>query len=447
MTSESIEHDLNELTQRLDTLPEADEPPPTTLQILGRSRRETDWQQFLLHFLTPDEAHGLNDEALEHLLRALSARDDFEFSFSRFDLDDVQVEQEVVTDQGRPDIVIWSDKDWFLCFELKVDSSEGTDQTKRYVEVEAFDGINLDKSVIEGHHYVYLAPADASSPNACEFVHVSWEWIASELQAFLAESYGEYPSRTTAQLNAFIDTIRNELTMTDYQENQQEKMELYVRHYDEIQEVEDAFVEGWTEFEQEWGTRLANALDTGEVESSSPVPDEYVTFKFNRNGESSERWIFKQATSDWAWIFRDGWWKRADTRENIYNRNRPDVRIGFLHRLEKHRENAVRDHELKIFFRMTPPSPEEFKSSFEQMFYDRKEKIADYTPQPGEITGNKSNLLEVTYDIDVKNHESYFEAYIAALRDAFVDHVVDNEELVSKIDDIYTESLEEIDLE
>jgi len=445
VSSESIERELRELTRQLDTLPEADEPPPTTLQVLGRSHQEKDWQRFLVHFLTPGDAHGLDHAVLEHILRALTDRDDLDYSYSRFDLDTIQVAQEVVTDEGRPDVVIWSD-DWFICFELKIDSSEGNDQTERYVRVDSFDSIGLDKAEVDGHHYVYLAPEDAPCPNADEFVQVSWEWIASELQAFLAESYGEYPTRTTAQLNEFIDTIRSELTMTEYQENQQEKMELYVRHYDEIHEVQDAFDEGWTEFEQEWGTRLANALGAGEGETVLAVPDEYVAFTFNRSDDEPERWIFKQATSDWAWIFKDGWWKQADTGENIYGRDRPDVRIGFLHRLEKHRTNAVRDRELKFFFRMTPPSPDSFKDAFEQRFYDRQQEIADLTPKPGEVTGNKTNLLETTYDIDVRDHDSFFDAYTAALKEVFVGHVVENEPLVAAIDDIYDESLEKIDM-
>jgi hypothetical protein len=121
------------------------------------------------------------------------------------------------------------------------------------------------------------------------------------------------------------------------------------------------------------------------------------------------------------------------------------VRIGFLHRLEKHRTNAVRDHELKFFFRMTPPSPDSFKDAFEHRFYDRRQAIADLAPKPGEITGNKTNLLEATYDIEVRDHDTFFDAYTAALKEAFVGHAVDNEELIRTIDDIYEESFNQID--
>lgn len=71
----------------------------------------------------------------------------------------------------------------------------------------------------------------------CSHTVCSWEWIVSELQTFLTESYGQYPFRTTVQLNDFIDTIRSELTMTEYQEHEQEKLALTIEHYEPIREV------------------------------------------------------------------------------------------------------------------------------------------------------------------------------------------------------------------
>lgn len=55
----SIEAELAELQQHLAALPEVEEPPLTTLQVLGRSTQERDWQQFLVHFLTPNAPHRL----------------------------------------------------------------------------------------------------------------------------------------------------------------------------------------------------------------------------------------------------------------------------------------------------------------------------------------------------------------------------------------------------
>ncbi len=137
---------------------------------------------------------------------------------------------------------------------MKVGATEGDDQTQRYVDVDLFDEINLDKNEVpeENHYYVYLAPENASPPGAEEFASVSWEWVASELQTFLASSYGEHPTRTNAQLNDFIDTIRSELTMTDYQENQQEKVALGIEHYEPMIEVLDALESYVNNLQDSW---------------------------------------------------------------------------------------------------------------------------------------------------------------------------------------------------
>jgi hypothetical protein len=442
---ESAKDRLSDLRRKLNALSEAEKPPPTMLQILGRSHLEDDWQQILVHFLTPDGAHGFDHAVLEHLLTALSERDGLEFSFSRFDLENTHVEQEVVTGQGRPDILIWSPEKWFICFEVKIDAAETNDQTERYVEVDSFGGkVDEDDVPNDGHNYVYLAPEGTPSPSADEFVEISWEWVASELQTFLAESYGEYPSRSMAQLEEFVDTVRSELTMTEYQENQQEMSELYVRHYDDIQEVKGAFDDRWSEFENEWGSRLAEALGSGRAVEASKVTEDYVTYQFE-NEKRDEKWIFRDGTSDWAWIFKEDWWIDVDTGK--YSSNGNDVRVGFLHRLGWNRNNAVRDHELKFYFRKAPPSPDEFKEAFEQMFYDQKDEIDELLPKLNSITGNKGNMIETTYEIDVGSHDTFFDAYTDALKDAFSEHVSDNEELVQIIDEMYSISLEEIGVE
>lgn len=283
----SINDSLADLQQQLDALPEMEEPPPTTLQVLGRSRRETYWQRLLVYFLSPDEAHGLEDAVIEHVLTALSDRSDFDFDFSRLSLDNVQVEREVATGHGRPDIVIWSATDWFICFELKVDSTEGQDQTLRYVSVDAFDEIDLNKNDVpdDGHHYIYLAPEDVAGPDADEFTHISWSWVSSELQSFLSESYGEYPFRTTVQLHDFADTIRSELTMTEYQENQREKVELAIDHYEPMMEVLEALEDHVEDLINRW-------------------PDWFI--ERNPNGWN-ETWQARVTNNRYKTVYRDEW--------------------------------------------------------------------------------------------------------------------------------------------
>ena len=94
------------------------------------------------------------------------------------------------------------------------------------MQAESFDSIEQNKSDFEHHHYLYLAPKSASPPSAEEFEFLTWKWMADEIRSFLHEGYGQYPARTTAQLEEFTATIHQELTMAEYQEHEREKAQL-----------------------------------------------------------------------------------------------------------------------------------------------------------------------------------------------------------------------------
>lgn len=53
-------------------------------------------------------------------------------------------------------------------------------------------------------------------------------------------------------------------------------------------------------------------------------------------------------------------------------------------------------------------------------------------------------MTESVYDIHVDAHDDFFNAYVAALKRAFEDHVVENERLVSLIDDAYEDAIDEV---
>ncbi|QIB74973.1 PD-(D/E)XK nuclease family protein [Halogeometricum borinquense] len=443
--SESLRRRIAQLSSQLELLPEAEEPPPTTLQVIGRSQQEQDWQRLLFHYLSPDAAHGLDYDLLEHFLTALADRGDLSFSFSRFDLNDVQIAREVTTsDDRRPDAVIWSGEDWFICWELKVSASEGEDQTPDYIEADSFRSIGLDKSDVPsgGHHYVYLAPEDASSPDADEFVPISWEWVASEIQSFLADSHGGHPARTTAQLNEFIGLIQSELTMTDYQEGQQEKVNLYIDHYDEIAEVQQAFEDEWTEFERDWGTRLAKSLESAEIVDQPDMPEQYVAVELEMDDGERKQWAFRQGNSDWAWMVPRGWWTKLDEDRPTYDTSKPNARVGFLHRLDRNKDDALADHNLIFYLRNAPSGHDDFYNGFASRF-NSDDEIPELLPAGTSRPGVKSNVLEATYDINVEFHDGFFEAYVAALTRAIEDHAVSNPALVYKIDTLYSETIDE----
>jgi len=443
--TESLNRKLVQLRDELNLLPEATEPPSTTLHIIRNNQQEQDWQRLLFHYLSPDEAHGLEHAFLEHFLSALAERDDLGYSFSRFDLHDVQIKTEVITSNGRrPDAVVWVSEDWFICWELKIGASEGDDQTHDYVNADSFRSIGLDKDDVpsEGHHYIYLAPGDTPPPGAEKFVSISWEWVASELQAFLAESHGEHPARTTAQLNEFIGTIHSELKMTEYEETQQEKVELYLNHYDEITEVQQAFEQDWDEFTKTWGTRLVETLDNAVIVDNSDVPDQNVSVRIAMENGDEKQWIFWQ-DHDWAAVYPKSWWTKLDEREPTFDTSKPNARVSFIHRLgDRYKPVAVGDRELKFWLRSARASHDDFHGNFAPRFHS-DEEIPDLIPSRTIRTGNRSNVLEATYDIDVDSHSDFFDAYIAALARAIDDHVVSSPELIQKIDNIYQQTIEE----
>lgn len=442
--AESIAGQLAALRRRLDALPDASEPPPTSLQVLGQGGQERDWQQFLVHFLSPDRPHGLDHAVLEHMLAALSDRGDLNYTFSRFDIEEVRITQEVVTEHGRPDVLIWVPEEWFLCCELKIHASEGEDQTPRYVDIESFGATGVEKSDIpsDGRNYVFLAPEAASDPAADEFVHVSWEWLVGELQAFLMQSFDEYPARTTAQLKEFVDTVRSELTMTEYEENQQEMVELFIENYDVITELENAFDEEWESFEGEWGTRLAQELDDATLIEDAEIPDKYAAVSLPV-GDEQRQWTFRQGKSDWSWSFPREWWTKLDEQRPVSDAAKPNARVGFVHRLGRHRNEAVRDHTLIVTLRNAPSGHDTFYNGFANRFSDAAAEIQPVIADTNySITGNKSNVLRGEYPIEVDAHESFFDAYIAALARAITQGAIGNPELFSTIDRLYAETID-----
>lgn len=436
---------IQELVQKLNRLPEIKEPPPTTLQILGQHQQEQDWQRFLFYFVSPDEGHGFGYDLLAHLLTSLSERDDLGYTFSRLDLQDIQVATEVVSsNETRPDAMIWRPDDWFICWELKLFASEMHKQTHAYIDASSFKAIDLEKSDVrdENQHYVYLTPKSASSPEADEFVQLSWEWIASELETFLSQSHGGYPARTTAQLDDFITTIQHELTMTEHQENQQEKARLYYEYYDEIQDVQHAFDNQWDTFKDSWGVNLAQSLDTAEIVEIPGLSDDHVAIELETEGDRLTRWIFRQG--GWHGIAKEQWRRSLDDLSVVYSPDDDDnyANIDFCHRLDHNRKQAVRDNILDLTLWHGTNSDSEFQEMVNRQIRDKIDESQISLPPTMDLTGRTGSILTLTYNISGSQHTDFFDAYTAALREAFLDLTVEYTDLVGIIDEAFEASLE-----
>ncbi|WP_459881944.1 PD-(D/E)XK nuclease family protein [Halorubrum gandharaense] len=134
-TGEELEERFRELRTSLEALPNISEPPKSTIRILGSARSEGTWNTLLAYFLDPAQPHGFGIDLLKSFLETVQREADHSFEYLHRDLERIKVETEVTSPaNNRPDIVLRVPGEWFICVESKVDSTEGSRQTTRYVE-------------------------------------------------------------------------------------------------------------------------------------------------------------------------------------------------------------------------------------------------------------------------------------------------------------------------
>jgi hypothetical protein len=88
---------------------------------------------------------------------------------------------------------------------------------------------------------------------------------------------------------------------------------------------------------------------------------------------------------------------------------------------------------------------DQFGDKFRQKLTTKVENSNDEMPSSVSVPGIRSSPLSATYDIPVREQDDFFEAYVAALNDAFHDLVIENREIITLIDEAYEESLEVFD--
>jgi hypothetical protein len=454
----TLEADLRAFEHKWEQITEVPESPRSLMDVIeyslgSQKKAEVYVNRLLAYFLDPEEPHGMESEFLKAVLEEVPAKSDFQEDVH--DLSDVVVNDQVRVSEkvdgttessGIVDLLIEVPNEWFLMIELKF-SAEDT-QTEFYYRDATHVRGEPKADYESGRYYLYLHQHDQPPANEPNFTNWTWQAFTSNvLEPFILENAARYPNRTVAQLREFNDDIRSISGMTDQQQNEQEKIALYLDHYDAIKDVTDTFDSRWETFTNEWGNRLGEALEHDGLASYSDFDDDLTAIELQSETDGRRGWKFRTSSSDWGMIFKDGWWRHTDELDGeIYARpdDREDVRIGFHHRLEQNRDLAVGERKLKVYFRNMGANDQEFIDAFTDAFSARRSDILDTLPAAAEPTGNKRNMLVATYDIDVESHESIFEAYVMALETAFVDLAVDNEELISVIDDIYRESIEEV---
>lgn len=234
--------------------------------------------------------------------------------------------------------------------------------------------------------------------------------------------------------------------MTEHQQNQRERIELYLEHYEAITDVTEAFDERWGTFASEWTGRFSEALSEAGYGEPADVGEQSGGINIDRES-GPELWIFRTRNDDWAHLIRDGWWRRTQDLSTIYARpsDREDARIGLYHRLGANRDLAVGENTLGFTFRNMGANDDEFIKIFNRNFRALEDDILKHLPETAElasITDTRRDLITATYTIRPEEYDDFFTAYLAALREAFEEFVLENAELVRLIDEVYDESLD-----
>jgi hypothetical protein len=143
-------------------------------------------------------------------------------------------------------------------------------------------------------------------------------------------------------------------------------------------------------------------------------------------------------------MFKTGWWRHRDDFSNIYTmaQNKNDVRITLFHRLEQNRDLAVRDGVLELQLWHGTGNGDHFMRTFNDELTTQVEESDGDLPSSVSVAGSRGNPLTATYDIPIREQDDFFEAYVAALDDAFYDLVIENQALISIIDETFETSLE-----
>lgn len=409
-----LAEELSELQIGIERIPSPDPPPRTTLQIQGLADQEDAWQNYLQYFLDPQAGHGLGADALTEFLRQLD--DLTSDSLPTHPSEDVVVEAEVESDSGnRPDIIIRDPERFFVCCELKLYSLEGDDQTRRYIDDAQIGTVEKDSFPDRGHHYVYLKRPGHPTADADEFVTITWRQIRNWFMPLLFDNRGRYPTRTTAQLGDFLETIQQDMTDDEHIQTAREKMQLYFDHEDAIREAKQG-LETVYEYEKEnWRRRFV---------------DEYLPETW------SDEWHTNPST--YGHIYHSKW--RQNDALAIEDAR---VRLHFVHLIRD--ATSFEDGKLTIQLRWPGENPyrERFKEHFvSDQFAEQLDPLLGQhdIDKRADYSYNNPRFTEKIYPVAKSDlPESYYETLQQAVQEHQALAPVINEVLGTAITDVETD--------
>ncbi len=395
MYSSEVTDEISKFASTFDALPKITEPPATTLEIIRERTREKYWHRLLRYFLDPSEPHGLGSTFLQEFVQLVEQEMDT-VGLSGSDLDAVRVESEISSDDGRPDLLIYLEDEWFVCVEIKVTSPETGTQTRAYADSNYFGDVSVSDYRERDRHYVYLTKRMHDPPTSGEFVRLYWSDIETIMGQIVADSRGQYPARTTAQLSDFQDTVGGETMKNQpYDTQQSEYVELYLEHTDAIDAVRTAFERMVDRQVDEWATRF--------LERHRPY-------------NWDETWNCAQGK--YGKIYKDTW-RRDKNGKLVDGWSEAAFRLEFRHR--------IRDEQSwkkgNVVFRTVIPknSDDEYRDRCQEVFNANLDEL-NATKESSKISikGNRRILTEATYSFDPTDGP---EGYYVTLSEAFDDHV------------------------
>jgi hypothetical protein len=417
-----LEDRFRELRRSLDAIPDVTEPPKNTLRILGHAKTERKWNTLLSYFLDPSQPHGFGSDLLEAFLDKIEQATEEDIGYIHREIEQVKVGTEVTSPQdNRPDIVIRVPKEWFVCIESKVESSEGRNQTHRYIEDTHLGREEKDEYPEGGEHYIFLSKATARNSRAEGFEDLYWSHVVDAFSEELQLSHGKYPERSVSQLNDFLSTVIEVTRMEedDFTETQKEKVQLLDEYREDIDELLDAAESLRKRSKEEWPDLFLEQLD-----------DDLWT----------DEWNFRDDYDKYGCIFRDGWYLDDENLDPTFDHKKTwgntGFRLHFVHRISR-TESFTRG---KLTYRLLSPTSVDMRDEFYQSYNSSKwqDKLEPLLDEHN-ITnkGNKKIHMTKTYDVDQSRlPESYFET----LAVAFEEHVP----IAEVVDEIVAEAHENV---
>lgn len=403
---------LSDFGTAIERIPSPEPPPRTTLQLQGRAGSEGAWQNYLEYFLDPSSPHGLGTDALNRFLRGINRHVNKEIP--TYVPDTVEVVAESRSDAGnQPDLVIHCPGRFFICCELKLYSREGDNQTQRYIEDTQAGQTNKRDFPEDGHHYLYIKRPGHKDAEAEGFVNITWKQIHSWLEPLLSENRGRYPSRTTAQLSDYLDTIHQDMTEDEYLRTEREKMELYFNHEASINEAIDGLETVYQHEKENWRRNFIEGY----------LPDTW-----------SEDW---HCNPDHNGQFYHSKWRQDDSLAIAD----ADIRLHFVHLIR----NIECFKEGKLTVQLRWPGSSRYRDRFKQLFISDRfadeldpvlgkhdiQKLADYSY-------NNPRFTEKVYSV-VKTDlpGSYYETLSQAVKE--------HQELAPVINDMLTTAVRDVE--